>query len=85
MPRLHAVWNRDEATQALTKLTVFETQGAARELVFERSGNLMNVTIRGASINPSIIVLDRAGFESLCERTEEFRRQWPLEDQGVPT
>lgn len=78
MPRLHAVWNRDEATKGLTKLTVFETQG--RELVFERSGNLMNVTIRGAFINPSIIVLDRAGFESLCEHTEEFRLQWPLED-----
>jgi hypothetical protein len=88
MPRLHAVWNRDDQTQELTKLTVFESNvftRAPRELRLERKGDLMAVTIHDQDSMILIVLLDKEGFEALCERAEEFRRQWSTDGQEVPT
>lgn len=86
MPRLHAMWSRDDQTQQLTKLTVFEARcmDSPRELRLERRGEMMLLTIHVCAAQPTIILLDKVGFESLCERAEEFRRQWSAESPGVP-
>jgi hypothetical protein len=82
-PRLHAVWNRDDETKQLTKLTVFEAPcvDTPGELRVARCGGLMALAVYGArdDSQPRIILLDKAGFDSLCERAEEFRRQWSAE------